>query len=68
MGTHFTEVEFLERKLLKSRLGILDYKWEQVANDQQEQYPDREFTLAEVQDMGSLINTLRSVDRVYGER
>ena len=66
MSNLFTEAEFMERKLIKLRLKILDHKWEWVNEDQKECYPDHDFTLAEVQDMASLINTLRSVDRVYG--
>jgi hypothetical protein len=68
MRKNFTEVDYLERKLLIERLDVLNYRWRQVNGDQKEYYPDREFTLAEIENIASLISALRIIERVYGEK
>jgi len=66
MANLFTETEYMERKLWRSRLKILDQKWECVSQDQRECYPDHDFTLAEVESMAALANTFKVIEKVYG--
>jgi hypothetical protein len=66
MERQFTELEAAERQLLKTRLGILEHKWEWVDEERKQHYPDIEFTLREVRDIDAMVSTLHDVKRVYG--
>jgi len=59
-------VEFVEMNLIAQRLGLLRQKAKLVRDEQLSEYPNREFTLSEIASMSNFIDTLRTVDRVYG--
>jgi hypothetical protein len=58
--------EYVEMNLIQQRLWLLEEKTKLISADQLSEYPSRDFTLTEIEDMSSFIDTLRTVGRVYG--
>jgi hypothetical protein len=61
-----TVEEYVEMMYLRKRLSLLDYKFDHGFNH--DEAPDVEVTLKEIEDINSLISSLRSVGRVYGQQ
>ena len=60
-----TLLDYMEMHLLHKRWRILDQQWDMVRAESQEGYPEAEFTLKEVSDIGALIDTLGVIRRMY---
>ena len=58
-----TLIEYVESLLLSKRLSILEKKHPPVDND----FPEIEFALKEVEGIDALISALQSIRRVYGQ-
>jgi hypothetical protein len=63
-----TLMDYMEMKLLHKRWRILDDEWDIVRERWQIDLPEAEFTLKEVEDISSLIDTLGVIRRMYANR
>ena len=59
--------EFVEMQLLYKRWKILDLKWDMIGDDRQSEFPEAEFALKEVSDIGAVIDTLGVIRKLYAD-
>ncbi len=61
-----TSLEYMEMRLLYKRWKCLDYKWDMIGDNCLE-LPDAEFTMKEISDIDSVIDTLRAIKKIYAD-
>ena len=54
--------------LLYKRRELLNNEWDRVGDDSQSKYPEAEFILKEVSDIDAVIDTLRVIRKMYGDK
>jgi len=60
--------DYLEMNLLCKRWELLNNELDRVGDDSQSNYPEAEFTSKEVSDIDAVINTLRVIRKMYGDK
>ncbi len=68
MTNWFTDVDYLEMRLLRARLEVLKLQKKSVPKKQLDDYPDRDFALAEVRSKGTMIQTLHKIEMEFEKK
>jgi hypothetical protein len=63
-----TSLEYMETQLLRKRWNILNYKRNMLGDHCLIELPDAEFTMREISDIDSVIDTLQDIKKIYEDR